>query len=144
MMNMFLLPPRLRRLFERNKGLEDSRRFLQEQEKVAIIEKLAKEQGRSEEEVIADFTQAGWDQFLMENDLEEDWNSLSNREQEVVALACLGHRNYEIAEILSIAPETVKTHLQNIFGKFKMHGRRELRLALKNWDFARWWEDTHN
>ncbi len=140
---MFLLPPRLRRLFERNKGVDESRRFLQEQEMLTIVRELAREQGRSEEEIIAEFTKAGWDQFRMENDVEECWNSLSDREQEVVALACLGHRNYEIAGILSIAPETVKTHLQNIFVKFRLHSRKELRLALKNWDFVKWWEDTH-
>jgi DNA-binding CsgD family transcriptional regulator len=140
---MFLLPPRLRRLFERNKGLDESRRFLQEQEMLTVVRELAREQGRSEEEIIADFTQAGLDQFRMENDLEECWASLSDREQEVAALACLGRRNYEIAETLSIAPETVKTHLQNIFIKFKIHGRRELRLALKNWDFDQWWKNTH-
>lgn len=141
---MFLLPPRLRRLFERNKGTGRSRRFLHEQGMVVFVKEMARQQGRSEEEVIADFTKAGWDQFLMESDLEERWNSLSDREQEVAALACLGHRNYEIAEILSIAPETVKTHLQNIFTQFNIHSRRELRLALRSWDFSQWWEDAHN
>jgi DNA-binding CsgD family transcriptional regulator len=140
---MFLLPPRLRRLFERNKGLDEPRRFLQEQEMLTRVRELAREQGRSEEEIIADFTKAGWDQFRLEGDLKECWDSLSDREQEVVALACLGHRNYEIAEILSIAPETVKTHLQNVFVKFRLHSRKELRLALKNWDFVKWWEDAH-
>lgn len=140
---MFLLPPRLRRLFERNKGLGESRRFLQEQDMLTMVRELAREQGRSEAEVMADFTEIGWNQVVAENDLEERWRSLSHREQEVAALACLGRRNYEIAEVLSIAPETVKTHLQNIFAKFRIHSRRELRLALKNWDFAQWWKDTH-
>jgi DNA-binding CsgD family transcriptional regulator len=60
----------------------------------------------------------------------------------VVALIRLGYRNYEIAEMLVIAPETVKTHLQSIFNKFDLRSSKELRLALKHWDFREWWE--HN
>jgi ATP/maltotriose-dependent transcriptional regulator MalT len=142
---MFLLPPHLRRLLERNKAPKKSRTFLQDQDMVTIAKKMAKQQNRSEEEVIADFTKIGWDQFLMKSDLDECWNSLSFREQQVVALTCLGHMNYEIAEILSIAPGTVKTHLQNIFLKFNIRSRKELRIALKIWDFTEWWEhNQHN
>ncbi|MEW6030868.1 MAG: helix-turn-helix transcriptional regulator [Chloroflexota bacterium] len=110
---------------------------------LTMVRELAREQGRSEGEIIAEITKAGLDQFRMENDLEECWDSLSDREQEVAALACLGHRNYEIAGLLSIAPETAKTHLQNVFVKFRLHSRKELRFALKSWDFVKWWEDTH-
>ncbi|MGZ9164486.1 MAG: LuxR C-terminal-related transcriptional regulator, partial [Anaerolineales bacterium] len=42
--------------------------------------------------------------------MEQRWSSLSHREQQVIALICLGYRNHEIAKILTIAPETVKTH----------------------------------
>ena len=72
----------------------------------------------------------------------EHWDSLSHREQQVVALICLGYRNYQIAETLVIAPETVKTHLQNIFAKFNLRSSKELRLVLKEWDFAKWWEQN--
>ena len=74
--------------------------------------------------------------------MEERWDSLSRREQQVVALICLGHRNYQISEILVIAPETVKTHLQNIFIKFNLRSSKELRLVLKDWNFAEWWEQN--
>ncbi|HMB25445.1 MAG TPA: helix-turn-helix transcriptional regulator, partial [Anaerolineales bacterium] len=62
------------------------------------------------------------------------------REQQVAALVCLGCRNYEIAKILVISPDTVKTHLQGIFNKFDLRSGRELRVALKNWDFSEWWD----
>jgi DNA-binding CsgD family transcriptional regulator len=65
---------------------------------------------------------------------------LSEREQEVLALVCLGRRNYEIAGVLGIAHETVKTHLQHIFRKFGLRSKKELRLFLKDWDFASWWD----
>lgn len=121
---------------------EPSRVFLQDEELIAVIKDVARQQRRAEEEVIADFAKAGLDQFLTQNELQERWTSLSHREQQVVALICLGYRNYEIAQTLGIAPETVKTHLQHIFDKFDLRASKELRLVLKDWDFREWWE--HN
>ena len=128
-------------LGERDRS-ESSRVFLQDEELVAVIKDVAKQQQRSEEEVMADFTKVGVNQFLTQNELEARWASLTHREQQVSALICLGYRNYEIAQTLNIAPETVKTHLQHIFDKFHLRGSKELRFALKNWDFRDWWE--HN
>ncbi len=139
---MFLLPRRLRQLLENKKGNDESRIFLQDEEIVTLIRNAAKQQGRSEEEIITDFTKAGWDQLQQATEMEERWDSLSRREQQVAALICLGHRNYQIAEILVIAPETVKTHLQNIFTKFNLRSSKELRLVLKDWNFADWWEQN--
>ena len=137
---MFLLPRRLRQFLEMKKGDGESRIFLQDEEIVAIVREVAKQQGRSEEEIITDFTKVGWDQLQQETEMVERWNSLSHREQQVIALVCLGYRNYQIAETLVIAPETVKTHLQNIFAKFNLRSSKELRLVLKGWNFAEWWE----
>lgn len=139
---MFLLPRRLRQLLEKKKGNDKSRIFLQDEEIVTVVRKAAKEQGRSEEAIIADLTKAGWDQIQQDAEITNRWDSLSQREQQVVALICLGHRNYQIAEILVIAPETVKTHLQNIFAKFNLRSSKELRLVLKDWNFAEWWEQN--
>ena len=139
---MFLLPRRLRQLLENKKGDDESRIFLQDEEIITLVRNAAKQQGRSEAEIITDFTKAGWDQLQQATEMEERWDSLSRREQQVVALICLGHRNYQIAEILVIAPETVKTHLQNIFTKFNLRSSKELRLVLKDWNFADWWEQN--
>ena len=121
---------------------EASRVFLQDEELIAVIKDVAKQQRRAEEEVVADFTKAGLNQFLTQNEMQQRWTSLSHREQQVVALICIGYRNYEIAQTLGIAPETVKTHLQHIFDKFHLRASKELRLALKDWDFHEWWQ--HN
>ena len=139
---MFLLPRRLRQLLEVKKSDDGSRIFLQDEEIITLVRNAAKQQGRSEAEIITDFTKAGWDQLQQATEMEERWDSLSRREQQVVALICLGHRNYQIAEILVIAPETVKTHLQNIFTKFNLRSSKELRLVLKDWNFADWWEQN--
>jgi ATP/maltotriose-dependent transcriptional regulator MalT len=134
---------RLLQYFLRKKDRTDpSRIFLQDEELIAVIKDVAKQQKRAEEEVIADFTKVGLNQFLAQHELKDRWASLSHREQQVVALICLGYRNYEIAQTLVIAPETVKTHLQRVFDKFHLRSSKELRLALKDWDFRDWWE--HN
>jgi len=142
-MQMFLLPSRLRKLLQKKKG-SYSRTFHADQELLAAIQEAAQEQGRSEEEVWQDFVRAGHDQYLQTSELESRWDLLSEREREVTALACMGYRNYEIAETLGISHETVKTHLQNIFNKFDIRNRNELRRALKDWRFEEWWEAYHS
>jgi two-component system nitrate/nitrite response regulator NarL len=132
----------MQQLLRKKDSAQGSRVFLQDEELIAAIKDVAIQQRRAEQEVIADFTKVGLSQFLAQNELEQRWSSLSRREQQVIALVCLGHRNYEIAKILTIAPETVKTHLQSIFDKFNLRSSKELRLALKGWDFRDWWE--HN
>lgn len=139
---MSLLDRFLEYLLGKRDRKESSRIFLQDEELIAVIKDVAKQQKRAEEEVIADFTKVGLNQFLAQHELEDRWSSLSHREQQVVALICLGYRNYEIAQTLVIAPETVKTHLQRVFDKFHLRSSKELRLALKDWDFRDWWE--HN
>lgn len=139
---MSFLSRLLRYLLGEKDRTEASRVFLQDAELIAAIKDVAKQQKRAEEEVIADFTKVGLNQFLTQNELQERWASLSHREQQVVALICLGYRNYEIAQTLVIAPETVKRHLQHIFDKFHLRSSKELRFALKDWDFRDWWE--HN
>ena len=46
-------------------------------------------------------------------------------EIEIVALLSERMRDKEIAALLSISPETVKTHLRNIYGKLEAHDRRQ-------------------
>lgn len=55
-----------------------------------------------------------------------DSKRLTSREAEIVRLVAAGLRNAEIAERLSIAEATVKTHLNNIFEKLEMRDRTEL------------------
>ena len=142
MIFMSLIGRLLQYLLQKKDNAEPSRVFLQDEELIAAIKDVARQQKRAEQEIVADFTKVGLDQFLAQNEMEQHWSSLSHREQQVIALVCMGHRNHEIAKILTIAPETVKTHLQSIFDKFNLRSSKELRLALKDWDFHDWWE--HN
>lgn len=139
---MSLLSRFIQSLLRKKDNAEEPRVFLQDEGLIAVIKDVAKQQQRAEEEIIADFTTVGLNQFLAQNEMEQRWSSLSRREQQVIALVCLGYRNHEIAQTLTIAPETVKTHLQSIFDKFDLRSSKELRLALKDWNFHDWWE--HN
>jgi DNA-binding NarL/FixJ family response regulator len=50
---------------------------------------------------------------------------LTARELEVLTLLGQGHSNGEIADTLTIAPRTVKVHVQNILGKLSASNRTE-------------------
>ena len=65
-----------------------------------------------------------------------NWESLSERQQDVAALACLGKTNAEIATRLDISLETVKTHMKVILRKFNVRGRHQLGYLLRKWDFS--------
>jgi DNA-binding CsgD family transcriptional regulator len=48
---------------------------------------------------------------------------LTPREREILAWIACGLTNSEIAETLWIAPNTVRTHLENIYAKLGVHTR---------------------
>jgi ATP/maltotriose-dependent transcriptional regulator MalT len=60
-------------------------------------------------------------------DLSKNGNrfGLTAREREVLGLVAEGRRNEEIAEALSLAPGTVRRHLENIFTKMDARNRME-------------------
>jgi LuxR family transcriptional regulator of csgAB operon len=58
---------------------------------------------------------------------------LSPREIEVLALVAMGATNDEVADMLSVSPHTVKTHLYSIFKKIGVPSRLQAALwAAKN------------
>jgi len=59
---------------------------------------------------------------------EPESKQLTTREAEIVRSVALGLRNAEIAERLSIAESTVKTHLNNVFQKLALRDRVEVAL----------------
>ncbi len=99
---------------------------------------LASDEGRPEHELIPELLTAGLTQYVSNDRLFKKWESLSPREQEVAALACLGYTNREIAARLNISPETVKDRLETALQKFHITKRTELRVLLANWDFSVW------
>ena len=60
------------------------------------------------------------------NDREEVFNSLSERQREVISLVVNGMTNREIASTLVITENTVKVHLRNILDKLDLRNRQQL------------------
>ncbi len=102
------------------------------------LTELAEQEHRPAEEVQADMIVTALAQRETHGELYHRWQSLSPREQEVSALACLGYTNCQMAARLGVSPETVKTHVHNALVKFNLHGKSELRMALGKWDFSEW------
>lgn len=55
--------------------------------------------------------------------------ALSDRERQVLAHLALGSSNREIAERLSLAPETVKSYVRTLYGKLDVHSRHQAVVA---------------
>ena len=71
-------------------------------------------------------------------ELYDRWLALSAREQDVVALTCLGYKNQQIAFHLGLSVTTVKSYIQNVCYKLNVHSKTEIRLAFVHWDFSKW------
>ena len=140
-----LIPKHLLKLFTRKKkrGDDEMREYSANSEFNLTVQKLAKHKGRSEQEVLTELAQTAQEQLRNDKEMAQRWMTLTSREQEVVALVCLGLRNYQIAEMMFIGPGTVKSHLQNIFEKFGLRDRKAIQLVLKDWDFETWWQNHH-
>ena len=140
---MFLLPPFLRQFFAKRRKQNNPRVFLEDEQVVLRVKDIAVSQRREEQEVYEDIIAAGVKAVQYQDAHAAVWDALSLREQQVTALTCLGYRSYEIADMLGISYETVRTHSKHIYAKFGL-GRKELRLALKDWDFHEWLNADNN
>jgi len=54
------------------------------------------------------------------------WDTLTQREREVLKLIAEGHKNREIADILCISLKTVEKHRDNLMKKLDLHSAAEL------------------
>jgi len=106
-------------------------------EVLAMLNDLAHEQGISIEDLAMRYVEKETIKDYQSTNVNvQNWESLSQRQQEVAALACLSYTNSEIAEKLDISLETVKTHMKQILRKFKVRGRHQLGYVLRKWDFS--------
>lgn len=102
------------------------------------VREMAEQEQRTEAEITSDLLSFALAQRGADEAKLKLWASLTPREQQVAALACLSYTNQQIAGRLSISPETVKTHVRNILRKFDLHSKVELQRALAGWDFSDW------
>ena len=110
-------------------------------ELVQSVQVLSGQDGQPVEEMAASLIAMALAQRHHTQETVRVWNTLTPREQQVAALICLRLRSPEIARRLGIAPETVRTHVRNLFSKFHLHTKLGLRLSMpasSGWDFAAW------
>ncbi len=136
---MFLLPPFLREFFTKRRKQKGPRVFLEDEQLLVRVKRIATDRRRREQEIYTDIMEAGMKAMEDQDVYAAIWDKLSGREQQVTALTCLGYRSYEIAGMLGISYETVRTHSKHIYTKFGL-SKKDLRLALKDWDFQEWLE----
>jgi DNA-binding CsgD family transcriptional regulator len=91
----------------------------------------------------ADLSLEELDVFPADPSARQCWFSLTAREREVAALCCMGYKNFEIAAKLGVGYGTVQSHWQNIFDKFGLRKRNQIRMALESWPAEDWWNHHH-
>ena len=145
---MYLLPPWLQQLFKKKRG-EDDRAFASEVAGLQLSEQdiqfevpIAFEEGRGDQ-TNEKITSQEFEIFPADPAVRKQWFSLTIRERQVVALVCMGYRNYDIASMLGVEYATIQTHLQKIFLKFGLRSRKEIRAVLVSWPAEEWWNYHH-
>lgn len=107
-------------------------------ELLTAVTEIAAQNGRSVGEITNELIHhALYDHRLAERSL-QTWQQLTQREREITALIWLGLTNPEIAQRLSISPNTVKTHIKNILHKFNVHSKKSLADMLSGLDLSDW------
>ncbi len=112
--------------------------FTLEVDTLHTLQRIARQEERTPEEVANQYLDDALRDLQSQEEHWRKWQSLTPREQEVAALICLHYTGRQIAAMLSISPETVKTHVEHILEKFDVTDRNALRRILNGWDFSQW------
>jgi DNA-binding CsgD family transcriptional regulator len=124
-------------------GYSSSQRSFQFDERlIESLQCLAEREQRSPEELATSLLTQALQERQVVDAHQQNWWTLSQREQEIAALVCLNYTNRQIAAQLNISPETVKSHVRNILYKFNVHNKQDLKQVLAQWDFSNW--DSHH
>ena len=105
---------------------------------IPLIQDIANEEGLSISETVNRLLSFAIGEHHATNDNLLRWDSLTPRQQDTAAYACLGFSNMEIAQKMSISVNTVKSHLRQVLQTFDAGTKGELQLLLVSWDFSDW------
>ena len=105
---------------------------------IPLIEDIANEEGLSIAETVNRLLSFAIGEHHATNDNLFRWDSLTPRQQDTAAFACLGYSNMEIAQKMSISLNTVKTLLRQVLQTFAAGTKGELQMLLASWDFSDW------
>jgi DNA-binding CsgD family transcriptional regulator len=114
------------------------RRYSLDEEAAGLLRLIAEKEQRAEEEVAGELLDIAIRQRMHAEKHLHLWKSLTRRERQAVALACLGHTNAVIAQRMGIAEQTVKSHLHSAERKFGVSSKNQLLRMLSDWDFSGW------
>ena len=64
--------------------------------------------------------------FLEQQQVDDSYDSLTDRERQILQLLAEGHSNKDVATILNLSPTTVICHRQHIFQKLNLHNLSDL------------------
>jgi DNA-binding NarL/FixJ family response regulator len=64
--------------------------------------------------------------MLQQNQLQDSYDLLSQREKEVLQLLAEGKSNKEVAQILNLSPHTIDSHRTNMMQKLGLHNTAEI------------------
>jgi len=118
-----------------NHNWED-RGFVFDEELHRSLLELAGRESRPVSEVATEMLAFGLADRLAKEEYYWRWRLLTTREQQVVALVCRGFSSRQIAALLVVSPETVKSHTRNALRKFKLRDKTQLRKILTGWNFG--------
>ncbi len=127
---------KLRQLFS---GSSNTPQYVQLQpETLQAINEIAAEERRPLNDVIDNLLRFALKEHQLAQNSLDVWRQLTQREREITAYIWLGLTNPQIADTLSISPNTVKTHIKNILAKFDTNSKENLREMLATLDFSDW------
>jgi DNA-binding NarL/FixJ family response regulator len=98
----------------------------------------AQQQQRTPEELAASLVASGLANQSASVELWNKWLHLTPREQQVVALTCLGYTNPQMAARLMLSTETIRSHTRNVQYKLNIGTKADMRVLFAEWDFSDW------
>jgi len=103
-----------------------------------LLDNLAQVEQRPQDQIHEDLISSGLANRASGEGRMRLWEKLTAREQQVVALVCLGFTNRQIAGRLGVSRETVKSHVRRVLSRVHASDRAELRVLFSDWDFSDW------
>jgi RNA polymerase sigma factor (sigma-70 family) len=107
----------------------------------AQLRQAARASEQTPEAFAAELLARGLEQEAQRTQVQAILETLTPREQEVTWLTTRGYTNRQIAEVLVLSPETVKTHVRHVLEKLGVSSKADLRLLLLDLGI-RWWEEA--
>jgi len=122
----------------RSRKRAKTRRFEWSQVLDVILDNLAVLEQRPQEQIHEELITSALASRRSAEDLVRRWDTLTPRQQDVVALVCLGYTNRHISARLGLSTATIETYIKVIRQKLALTTKSELRALFSGWDFSEW------